>query len=297
MQFNKIGIFGKLGVQDTSKTLKSLKQVLDNLGVETLFVKRTSKAYPELNLPCASASKIGQTCDLIIVVGGDGTFLNVARKMAQWQKPMLGVNLGRLGFLTDISPDQNMGKCLKNIVLGKHTCETRILLECRVIRDGNVIYQSLAFNDVVVHKKEAARMIEFQTDINGHFVNVQRSDGIIISTPTGSTAYALSGGGPILEPDINAICLVPICPHTLSSRPIVVNHKNEINISLISSSDMVAQVTCDGQISYDLLVHDDIVISKHNLPLTLIHQENYEPFSTWREKLHWSSHAFLANAK
>jgi len=289
MEFKTVGIIGKYGSQDISETLGNLIVILEKLGVTVLTDTRTAARYPEQNLVGKNTVELGVRCDLVIAIGGDGTFLHAARDMAPWSKPMLGVNLGRLGFLTDITPDQTMEHCIATIFQGKYINDTRHLLESVIKREGKEINRALSLNDVVIHKWEAARMIEFETKINGHFVSIQRSDGMIVSTPTGSTAYALSGGGPIVESGIDATLLVPICPHTLTNRPIVVSGKSKIEISLIGNEKTKAQLTCDGQTTTDLKVGDVAVITQYANPINLIHPDGYEPFTTWREKLHWSS--------
>lgn len=289
MEFKTVGIIGKYGKQDVTETLSDLIGILDTLGVTVLTDNRTAKRYPNQNFVGKSTKALGEQCDLIIAIGGDGTFLKAARDMAPWNKAMLGVNLGRLGFLTDITPDDTMQHCIASIFNGEYKSETRHLLESVICRDGKERNRALSLNDVVIHKWEAARMIEFETKIDGSFVSIQRSDGMIVSTPTGSTAYALSGGGPIVEPGIDATILVPICPHTLSNRPIVVSGKSKIELSLIGSKSSKAQLTCDGQTTADLKIGDVVVITQYENHIKLIHPIGYEPFTTWREKLHWSS--------
>jgi NAD+ kinase len=220
------------------------------------------------------------------VVGGDGSFLNAARSLAQFDIPMLGVNLGRLGFLTDITPSQ-IDIYMEEVLNGDFTEERRCLLQSHILRDGESLAAGNALNDVVIHKLDIARMIEFETHINGEFVNRQRSDGLIVSTPTGSTAYALSGGGPILAPTLKAISLVPICPHTLSNRPIVVPGNSRIEITIMGPSGH-AQVTRDGQSNETLVAGDKVLVERYGQNIRLIHPSNYSPFRVLRQKLGWS---------
>jgi len=227
--------------------------------------------------------QLGQQCDLAIVVGGDGTLLHSARELVSSGIPLLGINLGRLGFLVDISPER-MCDMLGAILDGEYEQEERMLLRCNV---GKQPFQ-LALNDVVVHKWNIARMIEFETWVNEGFIDAQRSDGLIISTPTGSTAYALSGGGPLLSPGLNAIALVPICPHTLSNRPIVVHGRSDIRISVSGKTDPAhVRVTCDGQESLTVAPGEDIHIRCHDRPLHLLHPSGHDHFQILRAKLGW----------
>ncbi len=285
-QFHKIGIIGKFGAPTVGETLLSLTRCLIDKQLEVFLDQSTAERHPENELPVVTREEMGQQCDLAIVVGGDGSFLNAARSLAHFDIPMLGVNLGRLGFLTDIAPNQ-IDTYLEEVLNGEFTDESRCLLKSHVVRDGESVAEGCALNDVVIHKLDIARMIEFETHINGEFVYRQRSDGLIVSTPTGSTAYALSGGGPILAPTLKAVTLVPICPHTLSNRPIVVPGNSQIEITIMGPSGH-AQVTRDGQSNETLVAGDKVVIERYNHPIRLIHPSNYSPFRVLRQKLGWS---------
>ena len=231
--------------------------------------------------------ELGDRCDIVIALGGDGTMLNAARSLADKDVPLIGINIGRLGFLADISPDK-IDTVLDDILSGKHIKEKRFLLEANVVRDEEVIFSADALNDVVIHVRDVARMIEFETRINGQFVNHQRADGLIVSTPTGSTAYALSSGGPILQSDLDAITLVPICPHTLSSRPLVVDSSSEVNILISETKQAIAQLTCDGQTSFNVDIGDHIIIKRKQHRITLLHPQGHNNFDILRAKLRWS---------
>ena len=285
-QFHKIGIIGKFGAPTVGETLLSLTRCLIDKQLEVFLDQSTAERHPENELPVVTREEMGQQCDLAIVVGGDGSFLNAARSLAHFDIPMLGVNLGRLGFLTDIAPNQ-IDTYLEEVLNGEFTDESRCLLKSHVVRDGESVAEGCALNDVVIHKLDIARMIEFETHINGEFVYRQRSDGLIVSTPTGSTAYALSGGGPILAPTLKAVTMVPICPHTLSNRPIVVPGNSQIEITIMGPSGH-AQVTRDGQSNETLVAGDKVVIERYNHPIRLIHPSNYSPFRVLRQKLGWS---------
>ncbi len=284
--FKKIGVIGKFGAPTVGDTLLSLTHCLLERSLEVYLDQETAKRHPENVLPVVTREQMGAQCDLAIVIGGDGSFLNAARSLAHFDIPMLGINLGRLGFLTDIAPNQ-IDDHLNEILFGKYIAEQRCLLSSHILRDGEILAQGCALNDVVVHKLDIARMIEFETHINGEFVYRQRSDGLIISTPTGSTAYALSGGGPILAPTLKAISLVPICPHTLSNRPIVVPGDSRIEITIMGPSGH-AQVTRDGQSNETLVAGDKVMIRRYDYNVRLIHPDNYSPFRVLRQKLGWS---------
>jgi len=284
--FQKIGIIGKYADNSVSETLRALSDYLLNHEVELMLDEATAEFWPDHGLKTASRDQLGRECDLIIVVGGDGTFLNAARSLSTHDPALLGLNLGRLGFLTDISPTE-MTERLDEILAGRYSEEERFLLHCRILRDGEQISESDAFNDVVVHKWDVARMIEVDTYINGTFVNTLRSDGLIVSTPTGSTAYALSGGGPILQPCLNAVILVPICPHTMSNRPIVVDADTVIEIVVKGQDQSHAQVSCDGQINLGLVAGDRIQIRKKEHSVRLIHPDEHDHFHILRAKLNW----------
>lgn len=233
-----------------------------------------------------SMDNIGKKCDLAIVVGGDGTLLSAARALVTHDIPIVGVNRGRLGFLVDISPDHALNS-LHDILAGNYLEEKRFLLETSI---GNH-KPTLAFNEVTLHKWNMARMIEFETRVNDKLVSRQRSDGIIVSTPTGSTAYALSGGGPLLEPGLDAIALVPICPHTLSNRPIVVHGDSEIDIRVCGHTESRnVRVTNDGQKSLEIEAGDKLHIHKYHKPARLIHPADHDHFELLRAKLGWGGH-------
>jgi len=226
-------------------------------------------------------------CDLVIVVGGDGTLLKAARLLVDMDVRILGINLGRLGFLTDVSRHE-MEARLDEIFAGRFQEESRFLLRAVVVRNGEETMHGDALNDVVLQKWNVARLIQFDTHIDGLFVTTQRADGLIVSTPTGSTAYALSGGGPILHPSLNAIALVPICPHTLSNRPIVVDAMSTVEIVVCDGQQTSAQLTFDGQTASALEPGDRVVIRRKDRPVRLIHPPDHDYFATLRTKLHWA---------
>lgn len=224
--------------------------------------------------------------DLVIAVGGDGTLLRAAHMTFPRNVPLLGINLGRLGFLTDISPDQVSGS-LAAILNGEYLSEERFVLRCEIVRKGEIIAVSHGLNDVVIQRWSTARLITLSTFVDGCFVHSQRSDGMIISTPTGSTAYALSGGGPILHPDLAVNVLVPICPHTLTNRPIVIANTAMIEIDVGMDRADESRVTCDGKPLPAIRSGDRIRITRHDQVVRLIHPAGHDHFSTLRAKLQW----------
>ncbi len=235
-----------------------------------------------------SRKMIGEVSDLIIVVGGDGSLLAAARTLARFDVPVLGVNRGRLGFLTDVSPDeieQRVGEVLD----GHYRIEKRFLLDVTVKHNGEPNGTADALNDVVVNSGTSAKMIEFELYIEGEFVYRQRSDGLIVSTPTGSTAYSLSAGGPIMHPRLDAIVLVPMFPHTLSSRPIVVDGNSEIKIVICESGGVQLPVTCDGQVNLMAQRGDAVYVTKKPHKLKMIHPLAHSFYAGCRDKLGWST--------
>ncbi len=280
--FHCIGLIAKPGASDDLRsTVGRAAAFLERQGLEIRADPHAAEALGRGD--ARTIADLGHDCDLAIIIGGDGTFLNAARELGGQAIPLVGVNLGRLGFLVDISPDR-MCDTLARMLEGQYHEEQRFLLSCRV-GDGS---PCLALNDVVLHKWNTARMIEFETWINDSFIDTQRSDGLIVSTPTGSTAYALSGGGPLLSPALDALALVPICPHTLSNRPIVVHSRNHIRLQVCGRTDPGhVRVTCDGQVSLELGRDDAVEIARHPHPLRLLHPPGHDHFEILRTKLGW----------
>jgi len=280
-----IGIIAKDNSEAVSKTVKQLVDFLAEKDCTVIFDKTAKNLISDTM--SVDRENLAKQADLAIVVGGDGTFLSAVRSLADSQTPILGINLGRLGFLVDISPDE-MIEHLDKIMQGEYVDECRFLLQAQVIRNNKVVAQADAFNDVVVHIRDVARMIEFETFINGQFVNYQRADGLVVSTPTGSTAYALSGGGPLLHATLEAMVLVPICPHTLTNRPLVINANSKVEIVIGESKQTTSQVTFDGQTAFDVKPGDKISIQRKATNIHLIHPAGYDYFEILRAKLHWS---------
>ncbi len=285
--FKKIGLIGKYGDPSVSDTLLRLNDLLLKQNCEVILESDTAKSITGHDFESAELQELGALCDLAITVGGDGTLLHVARSLANHEIALLGINLGRLGFLVDISPEQ-MQLRMEEILSGNYQEEHRIILTATIESATEEPKVSDAFNDVVVHKWEVARMIETETYIDGRLLNTMRSDGLIVSTPTGSTAYALSGGGPIVEPGMDAIVMVPICPHSMSYRPIVIDGSSEIEIIVRDYPHSHAQVTCDGQINMGVVSGDTIKIKRKPKCVTIIHPPEHDHYQVLRAKLHWS---------
>ncbi len=290
MKFNTIGVITKPQAESVEQTLQSLFDFLQKKNCKVILDEQIPDTINCCNFQKASRDVIAKKCDLVITVGGDGTILNAVRSLAHANVPLLGINVGRLGFLADISPDE-LESSLEEILNGSYREEQRLLLEMQVLRDNQVIFEGDAFNDVVVHIRDVARMIEFETRINDEYVNHQRADGIVVATPTGSTAYALSAGGPLLHATLDAITLVPISPHTLSNRPIVVHADSQIEILICNTKEGIAQATCDGHLSTDVHPGDCIKVKRKADKITLLHPKQHNYFEILRAKLHWSEHS------
>ncbi|WP_160153836.1 NAD(+) kinase [Microbulbifer sp. ALW1] len=285
-EFHSIGLIGRHESDSAVQSLKRLKTFLEKGGYQVVLDNETAASFVADGVRVTSKEKLGELCDLVIVVGGDGSLLAAARALAKFSVPLLGINRGRLGFLTDISPDEIETK-VGEVLAGKYMAESRFLLDMSVSREGKPIGKGSALNDVVIHPGEYIRMIEFDLFIDGQFVYTQRSDGLIISTPTGSTAYALSGGGPIMHPKLDAIVVVPLNPHTLSSRPIVVEGSSEFKIIIGDENVALPHVTCDGHEQFITQPGDVIRIHKKPHRLTLVHPIKHNFYETCRSKLNW----------
>jgi NAD+ kinase len=260
---------------------------LEGDGYRVVLEADTAAHVGPTGLEAMSVQAIGASAAAAIVMGGDGTMLGIARKLAPFDVPLIGINQGRLGFMTDI-PIERMIPALADILNGEAKAEKRTLLEGRVLRDGVEIACGLAVNDVVVARGAGAGMVELKVTVDGNFMYNQRSDGLIIATPTGSTAYALSAGGPLLHPSLNGIVLVPIAPHALSNRPIVVPDASAIVVEIVGGRD--TSVNFDMQTFASLLHGDQILISRSPHQITFLHPQGWSYYDTLREKLHWNEY-------
>ena len=279
---------GRSQQEGLTDVLGELVRLLQGLGKELVLESRLAELVEDTSIPRASLDEIGEDSDLVIVVGGDGSLLSAARTLAKYETPVLGVNRGRLGFLTDISPD-DIAVQVPAVLAGEYSRESRFLLDARVVREGKTVGRADALNDVVVNSGTSAQMIEFELSINGVFVYRQRADGLIISTPTGSTAYSLSGGGPIMHPTLDAVVLVPMFPHALSSRPIVVDGNSEIRLDILQRNRIHPPVTCDGQVNMTARPGDSVLVSKKPHRLTLLHPLGHSFYASCRDKLRWNT--------
>ncbi|MEP1472426.1 MAG: NAD(+) kinase [Halieaceae bacterium] len=286
--FKRIGLLGRSQRDGLEPVLAQLVSLLKSRGVDILVEDRLAELIDPVGLTIVTEQQIGEQADLAIVVGGDGSLLGAARTLAHSGTPVLGVNRGRLGFLTDISPDE-LAEQIPAVLDGHYTSETRFLLEAVVMRDGEQVGRSAALNDVVVNSGTSAQMIELELYINDVFVYRQRADGLIVSTPTGSTAYSLSGGGPIMHPSLDAIVLVPMFPHALSSRPIVVDGNSEMRIDVLERNRIHPPVTCDGQVNMTAQPGDSVHITKKSHHLTLLHPVGHSFYASCRDKLRWGN--------
>jgi NAD+ kinase len=285
-KFEKIAIIGKYMNQSALELMRSdltdLAKHLTSASIEVWIEENTAQYVDVAGFKTESFEKIGSKVDLVIVMGGDGTMLSVARSLIDHNVPLVGINRGRFGFLTDLRAE-DMLEQLDKILSGDFTEEPRVMLTAQVMRDGKLVHDNFALNDVVI--KSALRLIELEVTIDHKFVHKQRADGLIISTPTGTTAYALSAGGQILHPNLQAISLVPICPHTLSNRPIAVHSDSLIEITLMQFDE--AHLSFDGQFQVTLEVGDKITVNRAEQTVSLLHPSDYCYFDMLRNKLNW----------
>lgn len=285
-KFKKIAVIGKYpsleGIEDFHEQLIQLIEHLSKKNVVLIIEEKTQKKINLNQFKSLPLRALGPEVDVAIIFGGDGTMLGVARTLVDSQIPLIGVNRGRFGFLADLNVN-NMFTGIDTILDGDFVQDDRMLIETKIFRSDKVIYESLSLNDVVI--KSGLKLIELEVIIDNRFVHTQRSDGIIVSTPTGTTAYALSAGGPILHPNLDAISIVPISPHTLSNRPIAISGNSEIVIKIIHMDE--AYISIDGQIKFPLDLRDRIEIKKAKQLISLLHPKNYCYFEMLRNKLNW----------
>jgi NAD+ kinase len=283
--FKHVALVGKYNALGASAVLQDIAQFLHSRGCEVSLEAETAgnSSLPEYSV--LTVPQIGEQCDLALVVGGDGTMLGIGRRLAPYGVPLIGVNQGRLGFITDIAYGSYQ-KPLANMLDGEFDEDHRSMMQGSVWRDGREVFNALAMNDVVVNRGASAGMVELRVEVNGHFVANQRADGLIIASPTGSTAYALSGGGPLLHPSIPGWVLVPIAPHNLSNRPIVLPDAAEVAIELVAGRD--ASANFDMQSLASMLIGDRVVVQRSKYQVRFLHPKGWSYFDTLREKLHWN---------
>lgn len=285
-EFKRVGVIGRQKSPHIDDSLESVYRVLSTRGIDVLVEAESAELLHRTGI-CAVPREQIRSCDLIVVVGGDGSILGVARDFADSQIPVLGVNRGGLGFLADISPDQ-IDVLLNNVLDGSYRKETHFLIQQTVLRNGELAHRSTALNDVVVSSGSLSRMMEFRLYIEDDFVYEQRSDGLLISSPTGSTAYSLSAGGPIMHPQLESIAIIPMYPHTLTSRPIVVPADFTIKVT-IGDSVQGARTSSDSQVDFKLTPNDSVEISRYEHELQLIYPSTHSFYESCRSKLDWGS--------
>ena len=285
--FSRIALVGKFHADGIDEHLKDLATLLKNLGCEVFLEAATAQHLGLKEFPIKTAEDFAGAIDLVVVLGGDGTMLGIGRQLAGSNVPLVGINMGRLGYMTDI-PIQSVQTILPKIIAGDYEADTRTLLAAVVMRDGKEINRALALNDVVVNRSGISGMVELAVHVNGSFMYNQRSDGLIVSTPTGSTAYALSAGGPILHPHVAGILLAPIAPHSLSNRPIVLPQDSLTVIEVVDGREVI--VNFDMQSQTNLQSGDKIEVRQSDKTIALLHPSNHSDYKTLREKLHWNEY-------
>ncbi len=289
-QFRHVALIGKYPASGpasgtTRAALEDIAHFLSAQGCDVSFERETAAHADLRGHPTVDVTGIGRSCDLGLVVGGDGTMLGIGRQLAPHAIPLIGINQGRLGFITDI-PLDDYRAVLAPMLHGEFEEDRRSLMHARVMRDGHCVFDALALNDVVVNRGATSGMVELRVEVDGHSVANQRADGLIVASPTGSTAYALSAGGPLLHPANPGWVLVPIAPHTLSNRPIVLNDASEIAIEVVAGRD--ASANFDMQSLASLLHGDRIIVRRSQYQVRFLHPRGWSYFDTLRKKLHWN---------
>jgi NAD+ kinase len=284
LAFRRVALIGKQ-TREIAQSLRALRELLRQRGCEVMIESETAKSVGDGGAGAASFEQIGRSADLAIVVGGDGTMLAAARNLVRHHVPLAGVNQGRLGFMTDIALG-DMNDSVGAILEGRHSIEERALLEVDLVRGGKSVLRTVALNEAVLTKGSQGRLIEFELRINGEYVYTLRADGVIVATPTGSTAYALSAQGPILQPTVPAFALVPLNPHVLSARPVSVSDRSAIEIGLVRALD--ARAHFDGFALTDVHEGDRLLLKRSADAIRFVHPPGYSYFMMLREKLRWS---------
>ncbi|MCH8620130.1 NAD kinase [Undibacterium sp. TS12] len=293
VQAKTIALVGKPNAAGIADSITALANFLARAGHHVVIEVDTAQFLQSKEFSSMPVPEIGKLADVAIVVGGDGTMLGIARQLAPYNVPLIGINQGRLGFITDIALER-MIPVISEMLDGQYVSERRALLQAIVTREGNQIFSGVAFNDIVVSRGAGSGMVELRVEVDGHFMYNQRSDGLIVSTPTGSTAYALSAGGPLLHPSLTGIAMVPIAPHALSNRPIVLPDSSEIVITIVAGRDI--SLNFDMQ-NFASLVHQDrIIVNRSAHTVTFLHPPGWNYYNTLREKLHWNEYPSVEGA-
>ncbi len=283
-KFKTIGLYSSKKSKDISKIANQIFEILDNIGVSVKASENINGVSPVKKIKSCSDKELIKSCDLLIAIGGDGTLLSSARRFGYKGLPILGVNLGNLGFLTDIAPE-DLTSSLIEVINGSYIEDERFFLESSINTKKT---KFISLNEVVIHSGKLAQMFEYELCLDGRFVYRQKADGIIISTPTGSTAYSLSGNGPIIHPDVKAINLMPMFPHSLNARPLLVDENVKIEIKVISKNNNKTKLSMDSHNSISLKNGDSVTINKSNPKLKLIHPKGHDFYQASRNKLGWS---------
>jgi NAD+ kinase len=285
LQFRHVALVGKYQAPGSRSALEVIAQFLNAQGCDVSIEKDTAISTGLTQYPILDVAAIGAQCDLALVVGGDGTMLGIGRVLAKFGVPLIGINQGRLGFITDIAFDDYQ-TVLAPMLRGDFEEDRRWMMQAQVMRDGRCVFNATAMNDVVVNRGATSGMVELRVEVDGRFLSNQRADGLIIATPTGATAYALSAGGPLLHPSIAGWVLVPIAPHTLSNRPIVLSDTGEITVEIVSGRD--ASANFDMQSLASLMHGDRITVKRSDYQMRFLHPKGWSYFDTLRKKLHWN---------
>ena len=287
-EFKRVGLLGRREHPGVSQVVAHLLDLLDSRGIDVVLEDRLATLAHFETRAMQPRDAIGANVDLAIVIGGDGSLLSAARTLVRHDCPVIGVNRGRLGFLTDVSPDEELTVHVSSVLDGNYRTDRRFLLDVEVSSGDEITGRAEALNDVVVNSGTSAQMIEFQLQVDDDFVYRMNADGLIIATPTGSTAYSMSAGGPIMNPRLDAVALVPMFPHSLNSRPMVVHGDSVIQIDTLERNKNNPLVTCDGQVSLTLEPGDSVVVRKKPRALRLLHPPGYSFYASCRDKLRWS---------
>ena len=282
-EFRKVAMLGRHDDPRLEEPMTSLARYLTKAGIEVFASDDTKLDLPATRAP---ESSLASQVDLVIAIGGDGTMLYAGNLTLDSDVPLLGINRGRLGFLADVSPDQMLAS-VEQILSGQYSLESRLLLDARLRQADGKTVAATAFNDVVLQRRDTGRMVDIEASVAGQFVNTHSGDGLIISTPTGSTAYALSCGGPIIEPQLDAVVIVPICPHTLTDRPIVIAANQPIEIRLLERENTQAELVIDGHSQGEIRPDDHLTINAADKRIKLIHPPSYDFYGILRSKLFW----------
>ena len=284
-QFRHVALVGKYHAHGSRAALEVIAQFLNAQGCDVAIEKDTASSTGLTQYPILDVAAIGAQCDLALVVGGDGTMLGIGRLLAKFGVPLIGINQGRLGFITDIA-FEDYQTVLGPMLRGDFEEDRRWMMQAQVMRDGRCVFNATAMNDVVVNRGATSGMVELRVEVDGRFLANQRADGLIIASPTGSTAYALSAGGPLLHPSIAGWVLVPIAPHTLSNRPIVLSDAGEITVEIVAGRD--ASANFDMQSLASLMHGDRITVKRSDYQMRFLHPKGWSYFDTLRKKLHWN---------